>query len=328
MSWVCPSVDPAVSQSTGLLISGIRRAVRVIALSRTNKLLSLPMPNEAQPTIPLSTVLGAMRAALGSLHDRKQIPFPSLLTETMKQLARIGHRVEAGEDYEGAWHRLRDADPLIFSLIEGYCQLLTFGYIVPWPQGNQAPSPNWFYITEKGRRWVTSDGPAPEDSDRFIAALTTLIPAVDAVIKQYFIESVVIYNRQAWFASAVMVGAASEKVIYMLLESLLSVTGGSDRRAIEKAIKERNLPNMFEQINKVLTTHRESGHLPYEVHEGCQPHLLSLFEAIRVQRNEAVHPTAGQVTPTSVSLTLSAFPSACRKAYDLIEWCQRGAQTA
>jgi hypothetical protein len=237
----------------GLLISGIWLTRRVIALSRPNELLFVPMPNGAQPTIPLSTVLGAMRAALGSLRDRKQIPFSTLLIETMRELARIGHRVEAGEDYKGAWERLRDTNPLMLSLIESYCQLLTFGYIVPWPQGNQAPNPNWLYITEKGRRWVASDGPAPEDSDRFIAALTTLIPSMDAVIKQYFAEAVVTYNRQAWFASAVMVGAASEKVVYILLESLLTVTGGKDRRAIEKAIKERNLPNMFEQINRVLT---------------------------------------------------------------------------
>ena len=79
---------------------------------------------------------------------------------------------------------------------------------------------------------------------------------------------------------------------------------------------------MFEQINKVLTRHIESGHLPYDIHEGSEHHLMSLFEAIRVQRNEAVHPTVGQVTPATVRLTISAFPSACRKVYDLIDWCQ------
>jgi len=147
------------------------------------------------------------------------------------------------------------------------------------------------------------------------------------VIKQYIVEAVVTYNRQAWFASAVMVGAASEKLIYMLADSLLIITGGSDRRALEKTIKERNLPNLFEQITKVLTGHIRSSHLPYEIHEGSEHHLMSLFQAIRVQRNDAVHPTVGQVIPTTVRLTLSAFPSACRKVYDIIRWCQPGAKT-
>lgn len=41
-----------------------------------------------------------------------------------------------------------------------------------------------------------------------------------------------------------------------------------------------------------------------------------------MQRNEAVHPQAGQVTPVTVRLALSAFPTARRKVYDLIEWLQ------
>ena len=148
------------------------------------------------------------------------------------------------------------------------------------------------------------------------------------MIKQYLVEAVITYNRQAWFASAVMVGAACEKLVYMLLESLLTVTETtSDRRALEKSINERNLPKMFEQINKELTRQREAGNLPYSIREGCEHHLLSIFETVRVQRNEAVHPTIGQVTPAMVRLTLSAFPSACRKVYDLIEWCLAGAKT-
>ena len=250
------------------------------------------------------------------------------MTGTMRELARLGHTVESGDDFNGAWQRLGDKHSLTFVLIEGYCQLMTLGYIVPWPSTPNAPNPNWFHITERGRQWTLSADPVPEDSDRFIAALSTLIPSLDSVIKQYLVEAVITYNRQAWFASAVMVGAASEKVVYMLAESLLAAREtASDRRAIEKSINERNLPKMFEQINKELTRQREADQLPYPVREGCEHHLLSLFEAVRVQRNEAVHPTVGQVSPATVRLTLSAFPSACRKVYDLIEWCQAGAKT-
>ncbi|MEO7860690.1 MAG: hypothetical protein ABIU05_09625 [Nitrospirales bacterium] len=246
----------------------------------------------------------------------------------MKQLARIGHTFDGGDDFRAAWLRLGDQHPLTILLIEAHCQLGTLGYIIPASSHPNAPTPNWFHITQKGRQWILSTDPVPEDPDGFIAALDALIQNLDSVIKQYLVEAVVTYNRQAWFASAVMVGAASEKVVYMLLESLLPVTGGSEGLAIEKSIKERNLPKMFEQINKVLTGHRKSSNLPYDVHEGCEHHLMSLFEAIRVQRNEAVHPIVGQVTPVTVRLTLSAFPSACRKVYDLIAWCQAGAKTA
>ncbi len=68
-----------------------------------------------------------MRCALGSLRDRKNIPFSILLTETMRELAQLGHRVEEGDDYHGAWIRLGDTHPLMTLLIEGYYQLLIFG---------------------------------------------------------------------------------------------------------------------------------------------------------------------------------------------------------
>lgn len=279
------------------------------------------MPNERQAAITLSSVLGAMREALSSLPQQYQIPFGELMTGTMRELTRVGHTFEAGDDFKGAWQRLGDRHPLTVLLIEGHCQLMTLGYIIPSPNHPNAPNPNWFHITEKGKQWILSTGPVPEDLDGFIAALNATIPTLDSVIKQYLVEAVVTYNRQAWFASAVMVGAASEKAVYLLVESLLAVAETvSERKVIEKAISERNLPRTFEQINRVLTKQRESGRLPYRVREGSEHHLLSLFEAIRVQRNEAVHPTIGEVTPESVRLTLSAFPFACRKAYDLIEW--------
>jgi len=240
----------------------------------------------------------------------------------MRELSRVGLSVEPGDDFKGAWQRLTDRHPLAFVLIEAYSQIATLGYIVHWPGTPNSPNLNWFRATERGKQWSLFAGPAIEDSDEFLAALNALIPTLDAVVKQYMVEAVETYNRRVWFASAVMVGAASEKVVYMLADALLLKTGGTDRKLLEKAIKERSLPSMFQQINKVVTGHINSDALPYEIHEGSEPHLLSLFEAIRKQRNDAVHPTVGEVTPETVRLTLSAFPSACAKAYDLMDWCQ------
>jgi hypothetical protein len=45
--------------------------------------------------------------------------------------------------------------------------------------------------------------------------------SVDAVIRQYVSEALNTYIRGTFFASAVMIGAASEKAIYMVAESLV-----------------------------------------------------------------------------------------------------------
>ena len=279
------------------------------------------MPPENLPEPSLGAVLRAMQRALNQLPPQR-FPFPDLMMHTLTELAREGLVPrEPDEDYFGAWQRLHNRHPLAFLLVEGYYQLLTLGYIVPWPNPPTLPNMNLYRATEKGRQWSTDLRPVPEDPDGFLAAIDAEIPSVDDVVKQYVSEALVTYNRRAWFATAVMIGAASEKVVYLLIEALLSVVkSASERQAIEKAINGRNLPKMFEHINKVLTHQRQLRNLPYSVSEGAEHHLLSLFDAIRVQRNEAVHPTIGQVMPESVRLTLSAFPAACRKTYDIIEW--------
>jgi hypothetical protein len=54
--------------------------------------------------------------------------------------------------------------------------------------------------------------------------------------------------------------------------------------------------------------------------EGALTHLSSLFEAIRVQRNDAVHPSTGAVEEDSVRLSYEAFPHAIKKAEALRAW--------
>jgi hypothetical protein len=176
----------------------------------------------------------AMRSALKSLSTAPQIAYATLMIDTLRELGRVGIRVRDGDNFEAAYASLNDKHPLAFTPVEGWMQLLTLGYVVPWPAGNAAPVHNYFHITENGRQWALSTNPAPEDTDGFMSALTALIPTLDDIVKQYVLEASVTYNRKAWFASAVMIGAASEKVVYMLLDGLLIVTGGRERTAIQK----------------------------------------------------------------------------------------------
>jgi hypothetical protein len=136
---------------------------------------------------------------------------------------------------------------------------------------------------------------------------------------QYVEEAIMAYSRRMFFASAVMIGAASEKMIYLLMEALAgSVQDATQKRMIVKSIEARKLPTMYKCLQENLT--RAKKHMPWPVHEDADAHLASLQAAIRVHRNDAVHPQAGRVTPSTVRLTLSAFPCACKKAYDLLQW--------
>lgn len=64
----------------------------------------------------------------------------------------------------------------------------------------------------------------------------------------------------------------------------------------------------------------EKKELPYSAHQGSAQHLLSLFEMIRVHRNEAVHPNAGKVTREKIFLSIQTMPEALSVISRLTNW--------
>jgi hypothetical protein len=280
-----------------------------------------------------SIVLRCMRKALHKINTSRiergisnsEPPrYQQLLANTLAELAAEGFSIERGNDQYYTTSLMLGDSPLGILLTEGYGQLLSFGYIVSKPKPPQAPDPNWFYITEAGQQWASGSTPVPEDQQGYLEALITLVPNVDDVIRQYVQEALVTYGRQAFFASAVMIGAASEKAVYLLMDALHgAVRDPQKQKSVQDAINLRRLPTMFNLLSQYIKqakTLKGVGAMPYSVHEGADTHLLSLQEAIRVQRNDAVHPQVGQVNHATVLLTLAAFPYACKKIYDLIDW--------
>lgn len=263
-----------------------------------------------------SVVLRFMREALTHISERTP-RYSELMEATFKHLLAAGFV----EGPFASYQELGNAHPLTVLLTEGYGQLTAFGYIVPRPEQPNAPNPNWFIVTETGREWALGANPIPEDLAGYSDALSTLIPGLDIVIRQYIEEALVTYGRRAFFSSAVMLGAASEKLLYLLIEAIHnSATDPVLKKTILDTIERRTLPMMFEKVTESIERAKKAAGMAYHVHEGTDQHLLSLQEGIRVQRNDAVHPQASQVTPEAVRIGLAAFPFACKKIYDLIAW--------
>jgi len=121
-----------------------------------------------------------------------------------------------------------------------------------------------------------------------------------------------------------MLGAANERLTYLTMNAIQNSTREAQRKKrIEKSVTtDRKLGEMFKLIDAAVSDAKAGG-MPYVVYEGSERHLLSIQEAIRVQRNDAVHPQLGQVTPDMLRLALAAFPAACKKMYDLMFWFQQ-----
>jgi hypothetical protein len=133
------------------------------------------------------------------------------------------------------------------------------------------------------------------------------VPILDDVIAQYMLEALEAFNREAYFAAAVMIGAASEKAVYLLAASLLNALRPSRRLAtLETALNKRQL---LDCVRKTI-----------EDCSAASPRLASLFEAICMQRNDAVHPMNTTVSASSVRLLLHLFPYALSTTEKLRKW--------
>jgi hypothetical protein len=284
--------------------------------------------------IDRGTVLRFMREALkNDFRQGDDTYLQALVVHTLRHLSKAGHynkplpNSEAEQREASTLLNQGYKDPNLFStaILEAYHQLFTLGYVAPcW----SASGLNFdrFTITKSGKGWINQNEPLPEDPKHYLADLQRRVPNLSSVVLEYIKEALTTYERRAFFATAVMVGAASESVVYEIMGALLqAVSGTPEERRIDKAIRYRSLSEMFEVLTRNIhrAKSKSSGAMPFEVHENVDVHLCTLLDAIRVQRNDAVHPLTGKVSPESVAVTLFAFPYACQKAYGIIEWFQK-----
>ena len=129
-------------------------------------------------------------------------------------------------------------------LAEAHHYLLGHGYVAPAAADSYKNEPrrDKYNVTCRGTQYFNGDDPIPEEAKSYLEFLRQLLPTLDSVILQYIVEALTAFEREAYFATAVMIGAASEKAVYLLAASLLNALKPSARRtALEKALSGRSL---------------------------------------------------------------------------------------
>jgi hypothetical protein len=270
--------------------------------------------------LELGDVIGAAR--IGLRHTTTKFGFGDFADVVLRELESRGWlkiTKTQGGTVSGSNQSFLDGNSRVFVLVNlAYHFLHNQGYAVGssgWPN---PPSITQLWLTDAGKAWINGDDPIPEDIRQYMTVIGHAVPGLDPVIEQYVREAVITFNREAYFASAVMLGAAAEKAVYLLAKALHDYREDEkDRKKLLDCIqKNRSIPALFELIRVML----EKIKVPYEFSEGATLHLLSFQDAIRVQRNEAVHPEAFAVTPARVRIMLTGFPQALRVILRMTNW--------
>jgi len=189
--------------------------------------------------------------------------------------------------------------------------------------GMNASNQKWPFLRlpEFGHSVVHQAAPTYYDPEGYIAMIESIAPKIDPVIKQYIVEGLHCFRQRLFFAAAVMFGSAAEKAILLLLQSVGNAETNKKKKGdIMQLLERPRLPVIFETLQSELDLLIKTKVIPYTIHQGSTEHIISLFEMIRAQRNDAVHPTAGQVNRTKVFLAIQSLPSSLEVIYRLIKW--------
>ncbi len=214
---------------------------------------------------------------------------------------------------------------------EVFWYLFHNGFILPmWSSfpGSVTPSTR-YWRTARGAEWANGADPMPEDVRGYIGHLDLIAPNLDPIIRQYISEGLGSFNRQHYFSAAVMLGAASEREIYLLGSSMVPALQNPKHSAdLVGLLGSRKLHSLLtfigERLREVSAPVRRASR---GLFDGGETHLASMFESIRVQRNEAVHPETGTVGERSIRMAYESFPNAIVKAEAIREWCDKNPKT-
>ncbi len=121
-------------------------------------------------------------------------------------------------------------------------------------------------ITKRGLEWANGVDPLPEDYDGYMKQFAA---TTDPVVCQYISEALNTFIRGTYFASAVMIGAASEKAIYLLADSLVpALKDAAKRNAMPRKIDARKLESLFKRVEEVVIDGHTTKTIPFDAMGG------------------------------------------------------------
>jgi hypothetical protein len=278
------------------------------------------------PDYTLSSILPFVRSGL----RRVQAGFTltEFVSATWTELEKSGARVRRLRPYvknnpdNPEFGHNDDPDDLKQSAVEAWLYLQRRGFAIPSSRNfPSALNESRLELTKRGHEWVAQQEPIPELPAEYLTALQRMVPNLDDVVREYVVEGLGSFEHDRFRAAAVMVGAASEKALYMLAEKMLdAISGPKWKVKFSTALKRRDLAELFDQMKTVLEQANNLAGRPFEVFDGGQDHLVSLIKAVQVQRNNAVHPMNEKISDDTVRLSYLAFPYALQKVEQLREW--------
>jgi hypothetical protein len=198
--------------------------------------------------------------------------------------------------------------------------LIIQGVLVPGLEDSNPTLP-FIRLTEYGQRCVAEDRLLPHDPEGYLREFQKAVPGADATILEYLTESLQCYIHGLHRASAVMLGAASEQAILLLIDSSVDSIADVPARERFKADVDRSASmfRKYEIFERRFSTVKSR--MPKDLTNKVDSLLRGVFDLIRNSRNDAGHPASGaEINRDAIYSHLKLFVPYCQRIYGLIGW--------
>lgn len=200
--------------------------------------------------------------------------------------------------------------------------LINSGFLYPGTASDQNSSYPWFTITQYGREAFLNEGWLPYDPEGYLMALKEKIPDIDPTTLAYVDEAVTAYHRRNLFSATITLGVASENLMLSLIEVYTEWISDTSRKiAFQKKTQGRFISSQYKEFKKEFANDLRT--LPKEFQTDWETYLDGIFNFIRLNRNDAGHPTGKQFNANVVYANLQVFGEYASFIFKLIEFLQQ-----
>lgn len=207
----------------------------------------------------------------------------------------------------------RDTDLAILTL---WGDLFRTGFLA-WGQNLNNPNHPFFHLTDRGRRALqrlSRDPGNPAGYKTHLNASATLNP----IATSYLDEALECFSSGLHRAAAVMLGAASESMIFELRDGCvarLKATG----QTVSKDLEDWRAKRVIDALRSLLSGRAKS--MPQDLQEDFDGYWSAFVQQIRVARNDAGHPKSiARVSEDDVHASFMVFPEVARTVTRLTSW--------
>jgi len=196
-------------------------------------------------------------------------------------------------------------------------ELINAGFLYPGTTDQNSSYP-WLTITQYGKEAFLEEDWLPYDPEGYIKALKIKIPTIDEITLTYIGEAIAAYNRRNLLSATLTIGIASENLMLLLIEAYTDwITSATRKASFKKKIENRFILTQYKVFKKEFANDIKS--FPKELQIDWETYLDGIFNFIRLNRNDAGHPTGKQFDVKVVYASLQVFSEYALFIFKLIK---------